>query len=58
MILQYDEFGTYTTKDDIEIFIESLVNLGETNHEIVYEKCLLAFGDMFTDTINEILYED
>jgi len=54
----YDEFGTYTTKEDIETYVENLVNLGETDDIIVYDKCILIFGEMFSDIINEILYED
>lgn len=54
----YDEFGIYTTKEDIETYVENLVNLGETNDIVVYDKCILLFGDMFSDIINEVLYED
>jgi|APSaa5957512535_1039671.scaffolds.fasta_scaffold59297_2 hypothetical protein len=54
----YDEFGTYTTKEDIEIYIENLIGLGETDDKIVYNKCIFMFGDMLSDIINEVLYED
>ena len=27
----YDEFGIYTTEEDIEIFIKNLINLGEND---------------------------
>jgi len=54
----YDEFGIYTTKEDIETYVENLVNLGETNDRVVYDKCILLFGEFFSDIINEVLYED
>lgn len=54
----YDEFGIYTTKEDIEKFIENLVMLGETDASIVYDKCIFIFGEIFSETINELLYED
>ena len=54
----YDEFVIYTTKEDIETYVKDLVELGETNAITVYDKCILMFGDMFSETINEVLYED
>lgn len=54
----YDEFGTYTTKEDIYTYVENLIKLGETDAKTVYDKCIFMFGEMFSDTINEVLYED
>ena len=46
------------TKEDIESFIENLIKLGETDPKIVYIKCISTFGEVFSDTINELIYED
>jgi|AACY02.14.fsa_nt_gi hypothetical protein len=52
----YDEFGIYTTEEDIEIFIKSLINLGENDDITIYNKCIDTFGQVFAETIDNLLY--
>ena len=52
----YDEFGIYTTDEDIEIFIKNLINLGENDDKVIYSKCINTFGLMFSETIENLLY--
>lgn len=57
MILKfYDEFGIFTTDDDIKTFINSLINSGEDNDRVIYKKCIDIFGNLFSDTIENCLY--
>jgi hypothetical protein len=52
----YDEFGIYTTEEDIEIFIKNLINLGENDDITIYNKCIDTFGRVFAETIDHLLY--
>lgn len=57
-IPHYDEFGIYTTEDEIKIYIENLLSQGETDEKEVLNKCKDKFGEYSTDTIEYILYGD
>lgn len=52
----YDEFGVYTNKDDIASYIEDLVSQGETDENIIFEKCIKLFGEGFSTLIKEVMY--
>ena len=54
----YDEFGIYTTEDEIKNYIESLIKEGETEEEKVLEKCKIFFGEYSSDIIEYIGYGD
>lgn len=52
----YDEFGIYTNNEDVNSFIEKLVSQGETDDKIVFDKCIIFFGENLSDLINEVMY--
>lgn len=54
----YDEFGIYTTEEEIKNYIESLIKEGETEEETVLEKCKSFFGEYSSDIIEYIVYGD
>jgi hypothetical protein len=53
---QYDEFGIYTSVDDIKSFISSLFETGISSEEEVVSNCLIEFGDDNFDLIEKVLY--
>jgi hypothetical protein len=53
---QYDEFGIYTTGDDVFCFVSSLFEQGISSEEDVYQKCLNKFGKTNLDLIEKVLY--
>ena len=54
----YDEFNIYTTIEDIEIFIQSLIAKGYESKEEIYTLCLEFFGDGYTSTIDKIFDDE
>ncbi len=57
-IPDYDEFLIYTTKEEILIFIESLLNDGIDSVEEVLEKSKSHFGENFYETIMSIISDE
>lgn len=55
IIPHYDEFGIYTTDDDVKSYIENLLEKGEKEEEI-FKKCKIRFGKYLINTIEYILY--
>ena len=53
---QYDEFGIYTTTEDITCFIASLMEQGVSSEEEVLTKCYNEFGKAHSDLIDKVLY--
>jgi hypothetical protein len=53
---QYDEFGIYTSVDDIKSFVSSLFETGISSEEEVVSNCLIEFGDDNFDLIEKVLY--
>jgi hypothetical protein len=53
---QYDEFGIYTTTDDIKFFVDSLFEGGISSEEEVVSSCLDEFGTENFDLIEKVLY--
>lgn len=53
---QYDEFGIYTSFDDIKSFVSSLFETGISSEEEVVSNCLIEFGDDNFDLIEKVLY--
>lgn len=53
---QYDEFGIYTTLDDIRCFVASLFETGISSEEEVISNCLSEFGNDNFDLIERVLY--
>lgn len=58
IVPHYDEFGIYTTEDEIKSYIESLIKEGEIGEEEVLEKCKKIFGEYSIDIIEYIVYGD
>ena len=58
IILQYDEFGTYLTKEDVRDYIVQLFEEGITTEMEVLDRCLEFFGFMHKGMIENALYED
>jgi len=59
MILKfYDEFGIYTTREEIESFIESMLKNGETDDKIIFNECVKYFGSDYINTIESVMYEE
>lgn len=53
---QYDEFGIYTTTDDVKCFVASLFETGISSEEDVISNCLYEFGDDNINLIEKVLY--
>ena len=53
---QYDEFGIYTTVDDIRFFVASLFETGISSEEEVISNCIEQFGKDNFDLIERVLY--
>jgi hypothetical protein len=53
---QYDEFGIYTTTDDIICYVASLIEQGVSSEEDVLSKCIDEFGRSHSDLIEKALY--
>lgn len=53
---QYDEFGIYTTVDDIKCYIVSLLETGVSSEEEVISNCICEFGRNNSDLIERVLY--
>ena len=59
MILKfYDEFGIYTSREEIESFIENMIKNGEDDDKVIFNECIRYFGSDFVDIITNIMYED
>jgi len=58
IILQYDEFGTYLTMEDIRDYIVELFEEGLTSEIEILDRCLENFGFMHKGMIESALYED
>ena len=57
-ILDYDDFGIYSAKEDIKLYIESLLLNGFEEQSEIYDMCLEKFGENSTDEIDELFNED
>lgn len=53
---QYDEFGIYTTTEDVRCFVTSLFETGVSSEEEVISNCLKEFGKSNFDLIEKVLY--
>jgi len=53
---QYDEFGIYTTIDDVKSYVSSLFDTGVSSEEEVISNCLTEFGRNNFDLIEKALY--
>lgn len=53
---QYDEFGIYTTTDDVKCYVASLFETGISSEEEIMSTCLNEFGDDNFDLIEKVLY--
>jgi hypothetical protein len=57
IINSYDEFGTYTTTEDIEIYIEQLIlDNPNTDEDTVFNLSVNHFGRNFISMIEYIMY--
>lgn len=53
----YDEFGVYTTPEDVKLYAEDLIEKNIVNNEEdLYKKCIEHFGNNFSGTIKYIIY--
>jgi hypothetical protein len=53
---QYDEFGIYTTIDDVKRFVSSLFATGISSEEEIVSNCIDEFGSDNFDLIEKVLY--
>lgn len=53
---QYDEFGIYTTIDEIESFVENLLLDGTYEIIEIYCKCIDIFGYKNCNIIKSLIY--
>jgi hypothetical protein len=58
IILDYDEFGIYSNREDIQSYIESLLVEGIEDESEIYGMCIEKFGEIYTDVINELFNEE
>ncbi len=56
IIPYYDEFGMYTSSDDIEGFIKNLIDQGLNDDKTIFSRCIEQFGQEFSNIIEYILY--
>lgn len=52
----YDEFCVYTTQEDVEFYVESLIKSGIETEKDIYHKCIEYFGQDFSRIIEYIVY--
>lgn len=57
-ILDYDEFNIYTTPNDVENYIESLISEGIEIKEEIYNKCISYFGIDLKNIIDDIFHSE
>jgi hypothetical protein len=57
-IPHYDEFGIYTTIDDIKNYITSLIEEGFSSEDDVINKCIEFFGRDNIMLIEKTLYSE
>lgn len=57
-ILDYDEFNIYTSIEDVENYIESLISEGIEIKEEAYQRCIGKFGTDFKAIIDAIFQEE
>jgi len=55
--MDYDDFGIYSNKEDIESYIESVFREGIEDKDEIYNMCIEKFGSVYVGIINE-LFED
>jgi hypothetical protein len=53
---QYDEFGIYTTADDVKCYVSSLFDSGISSEEEVFSNCITEFGNSSYNLIERVLY--
>lgn len=58
IILDYDEFGIYSNREDIQNYIESLFIGGVEDEGEIYKMCIERFGEIYTDIINELFSDN
>lgn len=57
IIPDYDEFGMYTSTDDIDSFVRNLVEgQGIEDDTAIFAKCVEQFGIEFSNIIEYVLY--
>jgi F0F1-type ATP synthase delta subunit len=55
-IIDYDEFGIYTTEEEVKNYVESLIISGEKKDSIL-EKCQSEFGEYLCRFIEYMIYD-
>jgi hypothetical protein len=53
---QYDEFGIYTSTEDVKDFVISLFESGITEEFDVIDQCVDRFGTSYRNLIEKVLY--
>ena len=57
-IPDYDEFNIYTTIEDVQNYIISLVHKGYDSREEIYSMCLEYFGKNYTSIIDDLMSDE
>lgn len=57
-ILDYDEFNIYTSIEDVENYLETLISEGIQTKDEAYDKCLSKFGQDFKELIEALFQEE
>lgn len=57
-IPDYDEFNIYTTIEDVQNYIISLVQKGYDSREEIYSMCLEYFGQNYTGMIDDLMNDE
>lgn len=57
-LLDYDEFNIYTTIEDVEEYVEKLINEGYEFSNEIHNLCIEKFGYNFKNIIDELFHED
>ncbi len=58
LVPDYDEFNIYTTVDDVESYIENLLDQGLNAKDEIYSKCLSHFGEDLKNIIDTFFVDE
>ena len=58
IITDYDEFGIYSDREEIENYIKNLIDEGFEEQEEIYNLCLEKFGIYYIDILDELFSDE
>lgn len=58
ILLDYDEFGIYSDRDEIKEYIQTIFQEGIENEEEIYNMCIEKYGEGYKYIINDLFTND